>query len=175
MRRATIAPSSFGFFFFLSLLLSFLGLVGIVVRSAAALAEAELDVWPHNSLRPRSPTVDPTLDDDAEEEEVVPGLPACGRWRVLSLAWFSSCSLSITYTNWELKRIEIKLGSVTMDPLLARCVELSSSVWLCLTPPEAEEDGWGGVTARNPNNQKIILETRSPVDVTQRGATAPLK
>ena len=136
MRRATIAPSSFGFFFFLSLLLSFLGLVGIVVRSAAALAEAELDVWPHISLRPRSPTVDPTLDDDADEDdedEVAPALPVCGWWRVLSLAWFSSCSLSITYTNSELKRIEIKLG--TMDPLLARCVGSSSrqTDWLCVT------------------------------------------
>jgi hypothetical protein len=97
LRRATIALSSFGFFFFLSLLLSFLGLVGIVVRSAAALDEAELDV-PHISLRPRSPTIDPTLDDDADEDdedEAVPGLPVCGWWRVLSLAWFSSCSLSI--------------------------------------------------------------------------------
>jgi hypothetical protein len=102
LRRAASALSSLGFlFFFLSLLLSFLGRVGMVVRSAAALAEAELDVL-HSSLRPRSIIiVDPpplVEEEDEEDEEVVPELPV-NWWRIFSFTPSSFC-LSIFSSNF---------------------------------------------------------------------------
>jgi hypothetical protein len=179
-------------FFFLSLLLSFLGRVGMVVRRAAALAEAELDVL-HSSLRPRSVIiVDPpplVEEEDEEDEEVVPELPV-NWWRIFSFTPSSFC-LSIFSSNFAdefCAQMEMGNRRAQGPTTFSRCWEvLASFLPLVLAAPLTNNSSLSALTLgpscaplrgakgkAKRKQQKNILKKRSPGNVRLFSLSRPL-